>query len=320
MQKSPHTRITAFAPATVANVACAFDILGFALEQPGDTITASFLDENSDFLSKASNQILIKQLDGAPTPTDPSKNTAGVAVNLLLSNLKESRKILLEIKKGLPIGSGLGSSAASAAAGLVAVNALLGNPLSKYELLPFAIESEGVACGSAHPDNVVPSLIGGCTLIRSVSPLDIIELPIPEKLICIVVTPKIELRTEDARKILTKELPLAKIVTQLGNVAGLISGFYRNDLELISRSLSDVLIEPQRALLIPGFDSVKQAALRADALGCSISGSGPTIFAFAEDSSNTDKIKQSMVAEFNSIGIDANGIVSKINALGTHII
>lgn len=321
-QKNPQS-ITAFAPATVANVACAFDILGFAIEETGDKVTASFIEDSifnkNESISTSEQQVIIQQISGDKIPTDPTKNTAGSAVLELLFHLKEGRRILLEIEKGLPIGSGLGSSSASSSAALVAVNALLGSPLSKQQLLPFAINSESIACGSAHPDNVVPCIMGGCTLIRSVNPLDVIQLPVPEDLICIVVSPKIELRTEDARKILNRELPLNKIVTQLGNVAGLIAGFYRNDLELISRSLNDVLIEPQRAVLIPGFNQVKQNAIEAGALGCSISGSGPTIFAFSKRSADSLKIKERMIIGFKDVGIEASSIISKINIEGAKV-
>lgn len=304
-------KITAFAPATVANVACAFDVLGFALNTMGDTVTAKF--------SKTPG-ITISKVTGTPSPTDPNKNTAGVAVKYLLDSLNSTNGIDLEIHKGLPIGSGLGSSAASAVAALVAVNKLLDEPYTKEQLVKFAIQSEAIACGSAHPDNVVPSLLGGCTLIRSVDPVDIINIPVPENLECVVVTPEIELRTEDARKILNREIKLDKVVTQLGNVAGLIAGFYRNDLELVARSLSDVIIEPQRAMLIPGFEQAKQAALKNGAIGCSISGSGPTIFAFLDGSSNSQKVIDAIVEVFRVYGIIANGFASKINLNGATVL
>ena len=260
--------VRVFAPATVANVACGFDIFGFALDSPGDEGVARFKNEPGVRISLISG-------DGGKLSLDPEKNTAGVGVLKLLESIQSDLGIELEIHKKMPMGSGLGSSAASAAGSLYAVNALLGFPFKPKELIPFAMEAERVACGSPHADNVAASLLGGFVLIRSYEPLDVVEIPMQAELFCAVLHPKIEIRTEMARKILKEEIPLRQMVVQSGNAAGLIAGLMQGDHSLIARSLQDVVVEPVRSSLIPHFKEIQSAAKAEGALGCSISGSGP---------------------------------------------
>jgi homoserine kinase len=313
MEINQNGRACAFAPATVANVACAFDVLGFAVSSPGDRVIARVSDS-------AGVRIVKIEGDGGKLPLESNKNTASVAVSALLNQLGISLGIELEIKKAMPLGSGLGSSAASAAAALVAVNNMMGSPLSRQELVPLAMKGEQVACGAAHADNVAPALLGGFVLIRSYTPLDIVRITSPADLHCAVVHPQIEIRTADARKILRKDVQLAKVIVQLGNTAGLIAGLLQSDYELIGRSLTDVLIEPERSLLIPGFTTVKTAALENGALGCSISGSGPAMFSLAASSIDAQRCGEAMQAAFGSMGIESQKYVSKINADGATVV
>lgn len=311
---------TAFAPATIANVGSAFDVLGCALDVIGDTVTATNSNTPGitiDFISG----------DSGILPLDPSLNTAGVAVRALTdalasqpSHFTRSTGISLTISKGLPIASGLGSSSASAVAALVAANALLGNPFERRELLPFAMEAERIACGTAHADNVAPSLLGGFVLIRSYEPLDVIQLPSPPSAVIALAMPQLELRTSDARKVLKRMVPLETAVIQWGNVAALVAGIFRDDLQLIGRSLADSIIEPERSQLIPGFESVKAVALKAGALGFSISGAGPSVFALCSNALHAERVASAMHAAFLSAGIPSTTHVSAINAAGARII
>lgn len=306
-------QVRAFAPATVANVAAGFDILGFALDSPGDEITAKFSDYPGVHISRITG-------DNGRLPLDSHKNTAGVAVHALLAHLGERRGIELLLDKKMPLGSGLGSSAASAVVAVVAVNALLGQPLSKRELLPFALEGERIACGSAHADNAAPSLLGGFVLIRSYTPLDIVPLPTPEKLHATVVHPHIEIQTKDARGILKQQISLSNAITQWGNTAGLIAGILMADYGLISRSLQDVIVEPIRSILIPKFYDLKHAALQAGALGCSISGSGPSLFALSDSIETAHAVARAMTLVLDNIGIGSDVFISKINQDGAKIL
>lgn len=304
------TAVRVFAPASVANVAVGYDILGFALNEPGDEIVAGFGEHSG---------LAIHQItgDNGKLPYLPEKNTAGLAVIKLLEHLQyKERGIYLEIHKKMPFGSGLGSSAASAAGAVLAVNELLGSPLKKQELLPFAVLGEQVADGAYHADNVAPSLLGGIILVRSNATLDVHSLPVPEKLYAAVVHPEVEILTREARSILAREVPLEKLVEQSGNLAGFIIGLYQSDYALISRSLNDVVIEPQRARLIPCFQEVKSTALITGALGCSISGAGPSIFALCDDPDIARKVGEAMGAVFNRHAIRQQSFFSKINLHG----
>ncbi len=305
--------ISVFAPATVANVACGFDVLGFAVEQPGDTVKLTL--NNTQVVS-----ITSIAGDGGRLPLAAPKNTAGVAIIEYLRHIGKEQGVEISIEKKLPLGSGLGSSAASSAAAVVGINELMGKPLSRKELVPFAMEAERIACGAAHADNVAPAILGGFVLVRSYEPLDIIEIPSPDNLFCAVVNPHIELRTEDARKVLRREVQLHDAIAQWGNLAALIAGLMKPDFNLIGRSLHDVVAEPMRALLIPGFNDIKNAALNAGALGCSISGSGPSVFALCEHSTIAQNVALAMQQAFAAIDLNSDAYISKVNKSGAAIV
>jgi homoserine kinase len=220
----------------------------------------------------------------------------------------------------MPLGSGLGSSAASAVAGVFAINQLLGMPMTQQELLPFAMEGERLACGSAHADNVAPSLLGGFVLIRSYSPLDVIKIKTPPNLFCTIIHPHIEVQTKDARDILRKKILMSDAIIQWGNVGGLIAGLMSSDYELIGRSMQDVIVEPIRSILIPGFNEVKAAGLEAGALGCGISGSGPSIFALSTKEATAQKVGKAMTKVFDFLKIGSEVYVSRINNAGPQIL
>lgn len=266
--------IAVYAPGSVSNVACGFDTLGFALDEPGDVVSVAPSNE-------AGVTIAAIHGDGGRLPLDPERNTASAAALALLGRLETSRGVTLTIHKGLPLASGIGSSGASAVATVVAVNELLGRPAPMTLLLECAMAGEQAGCGAIHPDNVSPSLFGGFILARSAQPPDIVRLPVPEGLACAVLHPHIEIQTGAARKLLGDRVPLQDATRQWANVGALVAALYANDLALLSRSLVDHIAEPRRAALVPGFHAVKAAALAAGALGGSLSGSGPSIFALA---------------------------------------
>jgi homoserine kinase len=312
--------VTVFAPATVANVGSAFDVLGFAIAKPGDTVTARMTQTPGVQIKEVSG-------DNGRLPLDPQTNTAGVSVLALLKHLSAmnpsqfgSTGIELSIEKGLPIGSGLGSSSASTVAAVVAANELLNSPFTRTELLPFAMEGERIACGAAHADNVAPALLGGFVLIRSYSPLDIVHLPTPTNVWVTVVSPALELRTQDARKVLKRSVPLESAVSQWGNVAALVAGIYTNDIALMGRALEDKIVEPERAQLIPGYSAAKSAALHEGATGCSISGSGPSLFAFSNSENAALQIADAMKGAFTALGVSAASYVSQVNAQGAVVV
>jgi len=309
MSAAPLQRVRVFAPATVANVASGFDVLGFALDSPGDAVRLSRSTERGVRVVSISG-------DDGRLPRDPKKNTAAVAVAAFLDRVGSPFGVDLELEKRMPLSSGLGSSAASAVAAVTAANLLAGTPLAPTELLPFTMEAERVACGSAHADNVAPSLLGGFVLIRSYDPLDVVRLPVPAGLSCAVVHPHTELRTEDARRVLKKELRLSDAIRQWGNLAALVAALYNGDLALLGRSLQDVVAEPARSLLIPGFPQVKAAALAAGALGCSISGSGPSVFALCASPEVTSRAGEAMVAAFGAAGLASDLYLSAVNPRG----
>ncbi|MGH2487839.1 MAG: homoserine kinase, partial [Ktedonobacterales bacterium] len=261
----PGVETRAFAPATVANVSAGLDIFGFAVDAPGDVVVARLCDAPSVSIAAITG-------DDGRLPREAIANTAGAAALALLDHLRPGCGVELEVHKRMPLGSGLGSSAASAVAAVVAVNALFGDRLSRRELLPFALAGECVSCGFTHADNVAPSLLGGFVLIRDTDSLDTVQLPAPSALCCALIHPHIEVRTADARALLPREISLRDGVKQWGNAAGLVAGLLLGDFALIGRSLHDVVAEPARARLIPGFAAVKRAALDAGALGCGISG------------------------------------------------
>ncbi len=300
-----------FAPASVGNVAVGFDCLGFALEKPGDEIIARFSNKPGLRITKISGT------KGKKLPHDIEKNTAGFAAYKLLEYIGETEKgIELEIHKKMPLGSGLGSSAASAVAGVMAVNELMRRPLEKKDLLQFAMYGEELASGSRHADNVAPSLFGGMILIRDNETLDFHRLPIPRGLYATVIYPDVEILTKDAREILSTEVPLKKLVQQTANMGSLVLGMFNSDIELIGRSLKDVVIEPQRAKLIPRFFEAKEAALTEGALGCSISGSGPSIFALSANSLIAEKVGDAFQKIYSNANIEHQLFLSPINQHG----
>lgn len=306
--------INAFAPATVANVACGFDIFGFAVDEPGDRVEIRKRDEPGIVITDITG-------DGGRLPRDPYKNAVtGVMFRMLQDlNIKDFG-LEVALHKNMPLGSGMGSSAASAVVGVYGLNELLGKPLSRKELLPYAIEGERIACGSAHADNVGPSLLGGFVVIRSYSPLDVFNVPIGADLFCTVVNPDIEVNTKDARYILRNEVSLKNAISQMGNVAGLITGLMQGDYDLISRSMVDVIIEPVRAILIPEFSKVKQAAIDSGALGCSISGAGPSMFALSKSEADAHRIGNAMKYAFQNADIGSIVHVSPINHEGPKVL
>ena len=305
--------VSVFAPATVSNVACGFDIMGFAVNEPGDEVTVKKIEKPGVFIKKISG-------DGGRLPHDPSKNTAGIAVIEFLKRINVPNGIEIELNKNMPLGSGLGSSAASAVAAVYAVNILFDKPLSRNELLPFVLEAEKAACGAAHADNAAPSLLGGFILVRSYNPMDTISLAVPDELICTILLPVLEIQTEYARKILPEKIFLKDAVTQWGNTGGLVAGLLMKDYKLIGRSLQDVIAEPLRSKLIPGFSDIKKAAMNAGALGCSISGSGPAMFALSKSRSTANNVGQSMKDVCDTKGIDNHIYISEINNVGARVI
>ncbi len=297
-------------PATIANLVCGFDILGLCLDQPNDTMEVRLLDQPG---------ITITGKDGFPLPADPAQNTAGAPLIAMLEELDRPIGFEVIISKQIKPGSGIGSSAASAAGAVVAANHLLGNIFSKEDLIRFALFGEKVASGVKHADNIAPCIYGGITLVRSILPLDIVPIPAPP-LHVTVVHPQIEVRTSDARQILRKQVLLKDAIRQWGNIAGLVAGFMGQDYDLIGRSLEDVIIEPVRSILIPGFDEVKASCKAAGALGGGISGSGPSVFMLSKDAATAQKVEKLMHEIYTRIGLDHHTYVTTINQQGVKVI
>ena len=300
-----------FAPATVANVSCGFDSLGFAVDTIGDEMT---------FTKTSEKGVKITNITGADLPYDVDKNAASAVIKKILLDAKADFGIALTIHKGFSPGSGLGSSAASAAGAAFGVNQFLADKYSNLELTKFAMFGEEVACGSAIADNVAAAIYGGFVLVRSYEPLEIIKLPVPEALRVVAIHPQIAIKTKDAREVLPKEIALKNAVTQWANVGGLVSGLFTNNYELISNSLVDVIVEPFRKGLIPFFDEVKTNALNAGALGAGISGSGPTIFALCKGEKSAKDVYTAIESTYKETGIGFEMFISKINPQGMKII
>lgn len=305
--------VKSYAPATISNLGPGFDTLGVAINSPGDTVVARRRSEPGLGFSVAT--------DDAAVPLDPKKNVAGYVATLLMREKRPPFGIDMVLHKSMPVGSGLGSSAASSVAAAVAVNALFVKPLTKIQLLPFILEGERLACGSAHADNAAPSLLGGGCLIRSYEPLDVVPFPIASSLVWIVVHPNTEVLTKKARTMIPKQIPLRSAIRQWGNVAGLVMGLASGDQSLITRCVEDVVAEPLRAELIPGFHEVKRAALNAGALGCSISGSGPSVFAIAPSLKKARVIGTIMAGTFRAAAdIQSDLYLSRTNTIGARIV
>ena len=302
--------VTVLAPATIANLVCGFDVLGLALQNPSDIMKVSLSDQPG---------IRIQHKDDFDLPVTPAENVAGAALLDMMQELDKNSGFDIVIEKHIKPGSGLGSSAASAAGVVVAVNHLLGNIFSKEDLVRFAMAGEKLASGVKHADNISPGIYGGVTLIRSIFPLDIISLPAPPMFVA-VVHPQIEVKTSDAREILRKEVLLKDAIKQWGNIAGLVAGFMKNDYGLISRSLEDVIIEPVRSMLIPGFDDVKKKSIDAGALGGGISGSGPSIFMLCEKEDTAKKVEKIMKDIYDNTGLAYYTYVTTINNEGIKVV
>ncbi|MBS1746629.1 MAG: homoserine kinase [Bacteroidetes bacterium] len=303
-------KITIHSPATVANLVCGFDILGLCLNEPCDELSVEISPEPG---------VQIINNDDFDLPEQAEKNVSGAALLALLEETKDVTGFIITSKKKIMPGSGIGSSAASAAGVVVAANHLLNNRYTKQDLVRFAMNGEKVACGVKHADNIAPCIYGGVTLIRSVFPLDIISIEAPDLHIT-VVHPQIEVRTADARQILKQQVQLKDAIKQWGNIAGLVAGFIQHDYDLISRSLEDVIIEPVRSILIPGFYEIKKASKVAGALGGGISGSGPSIFMLSKDAQTALQVEAAMKNVYDKLGVAYHTHVTIINKSGVKIV
>ena len=297
------------APATVSNVVCGFDCLGFALSKPFDEITVRKTDETG---------IFIIHKDGYGLPTDPNRNVAGVALRALLEVLNADFGFSVEITKNIKPGSGIGSSSASSCGAVFAANVLIGNRFTKFELADFAMEGEKLASGARHADNVAPIIFGGFTLVRSIDPLDIVSIDFPP-LYATVIHPQIEIKTADARAILPKDVPLASAIKQWSNLGSLVAGLSKGDIQLIARSMEDFIVEPVRKSLIPKFDEVKAASMDAGAIGGGISGSGPSIFMLSDSEKTAENVAAAMNSVYSQTDIEFNIYVSAIASDGVRI-
>ena len=304
--------IRVFAPATVANISCGFDVLGCCLDNVGDEMQISLSDKPG---------VRITKIDGADLPLATNKNVAGVAVIALLEALNDTTTgVDIEIYKKIKAGSGIGSSAASSAGAVWGVNELLGKPFTPQQLVAFAMVGEELASGNPHADNVAPALLGGFTLVRSYDPLDVLKLNTPENLYMTIIHPQIEVKTADSRRVIKNNVPLKKAITQWGNLGGFITGLYTNDYDLLGRSLDDVIIEPLRSILIPKFEEVKAAAITNGALGAGISGSGPSIFALSKGKATAKKVAKAIEEIYTPTGITFDIHVASINDKGVTVI
>ncbi len=301
-----------FCPGTIANVSCGFDVLGLCLDTTGDEMVIR---------KTTTPGVKITKIVGQDLPLATEKNVAGVAVVAMLKQLNNTTDgFEIEIYKNIKPGSGIGSSAASSAGAVYGVNELLGKPFSNHDLIAFAMKGEELASGVAHADNVAPALLGGFTLVRSTTPLDVLKLHTPSQLYATVIHPQIEVKTADARQILKGKLRLKTAITQWGNLGALVSALYTEDYDLLSRSLHDEIIEPIRSILIPAFDKVKEECKNAGALGSGISGSGPSIFALSKGEETAHKVAEAMKAVYDKVGVSYDIHISKINDQGIKVI
>lgn len=308
----PPQRATAFAPASASNLAVGFDILGHPAGPAGDRVTVARRSEPG---------VVITGVAGVagPLPMDPAANTATVGLLRMLVDVQPGFGLEVSIEKGIPLGSGTGGSAASAVAAIVAANALLPAPLEPEALFRYALMGEAMASGAAHGDNVAPCLFGGLVLVRSAEPMDVVALPVPATLRCAMARPHQRLDTRGARQVLPPAYPLHDVIRQAANLAGVVAGCCTGDLALVGRALRDVLIEPHRAGLIPGFREVQEAAMRAGALGCSISGAGPSLFAWCDGDAIADAVCGAMVAAFRGCGVAADGWTCVVGGPGARV-
>lgn len=310
IQQNVGKTVTVNVPGTVSNLVCGFDIMGLCLEEPYDLMHVKLIDEA---------KVIINNTNGFDLPTDPTQNTAGAPLLEIINRHGNAFGFEVTIDKRIKPGSGLGSSAASAAGAVVAANHLLGNIYNNEQLVDLAMYGEVIASGARHADNLAPCIFGGVTLIRSTSPLDVINIPSPDFYIT-VVHPQIEVKTSYARSILPTEVPLKSAITQWANVAGLVAGFFKNDMELIKRSLQDVIVEPVRKKLIPGYDDVKTLSMEVGALGGGISGAGPSMFMISADNITARRVEVVMEGIYTKLGINYKTYVSKVSNKGARVV
>jgi homoserine kinase len=312
---SDRPEATAFAPATVANVAVGFDVLGFALEGVGDRVRVS-VEEG------AADPVTVESITGVVTdlPTDPRRNTASVALAKMIEALDLDVGLRVALDKGIPLGSGMGGSAASAVGAVVAANGLLTEPLPAEALLPFALEGEAAASGAPHADNAAPCLFGGMTAVVATDPLRIVDVPTPSGLACVVVRPELRIDTREARAALGDRVSLALSVEQSMRLTGFLVGCYRGDVDLIGQSMQDLIAGPQRAAAITGFEAAREAALGAGALGFAVAGSGPSVFAWVRSTDDAATVEPAVREAFRSQGVRSQGWVSRLGCAGAHLV
>lgn len=312
--------VTAFAPATVANVAVGFDILGFPVEATGDTVRLERIDSPTVEIEEIDTSALAEATaEPIVLPSDPEKNVAGHVLLKFIAAYELPFGFRLRLKKGIPLSSGMGGSSASAAAALTAAAPFVHPVPGPEELLGFALEGERCASGAAHGDNVTPCLFGGLTLLRSLAQREVVRLPFPEQVRVVLVHPDLRLDTREGRLALGTEAPIETFVAQSANLAGFIAGCFRGDLDLVARSLKDELVEARRAPLVEGFAEVKAAALRAGAMGMSLSGSGPAVFAWCRSGDDAEKVREAIERSWNGMGVDTRGWVSVISGEGARV-
>jgi homoserine kinase len=304
-------QIKIFSPATVANVACGFDVLGFCLDNIGDEMVIIKTKEKG---------IRITKIEGYDLPYETEKNVAGVSALAMYKHLQPDCGFEIEIYKNIKPGSGIGSSSASAAGSVFGMNELLGRPLNKTKLTYYAMKGEALASQCEHADNLAPAIFGGFTLVKSTDPLQVLQLPTPSELFATLIHPQIEIKTSESRALLPKEIPLQNAIMQWANVGSLVHALHTSDYGLIKDALNDVVVEPYRKQLIPHFDTIKNAALEVGALGCAISGSGPSIFALSKGEANAKAVEAVMKNIYSKTGIQFETYVSKINIQGIKIL
>jgi homoserine kinase len=306
-----HNSIKIFSPATVANVSCGFDVLGFCLESIGDEMVIRKTDEKG---------IRITKIEGFDLPFESEKNVAGVSALALMEAAKPNCGFEIEIYKNIKPGSGVGSSSASAVGSVFGINELLGRPFDKTQLTNFAMKGEALASQCEHADNIAPAIFGGFTLVKSVTPLEVLQLPTPANLFAVIIHPQIEIKTSEARSILPKQIDLQKAITQWSNVGSLVHALHTSDYGLLSRSLSDVVVEPYRKQLIPHFDDLRESALKNGALGCGISGSGPSVFSLCHGRETAENVARAIKTLFSKTDIPFEMYLSRINTEGIKVI
>lgn len=304
-------KIKVFSPGSITNLSCGYDILGVCLNNRGDEIT----------VTKTENKgIIIKSNDDYNISNDINKNVAGIAAQALLKKTSTEFGFEIEIKKGIKPGSGIGSSAASSAGTVFAINQLLDSPFSQLDLIKFSMEGEKFVSDSYHADNVAPIILGGITLVRSISEIDVIKLPTPKSLEVIIIRPNIEIKTSDSRKVLRKKIKIEEMVQQSANLGSFVSSLYNEDFNLMSRSIVDIIAEPNRKILIPEFDNLIKLSKINGAIAAGISGSGPSIFSLSKDTNISEKILKATTDHYNKLGISYDGFISKINTTGIKIL